>query len=39
MIAEAAYYRWIARGYAPGGEFGDWLAAEREVETPADHAA
>jgi hypothetical protein len=32
MIAEAAY--WIAerRGFAPGHELSDWLAAEREVD-------
>ncbi len=32
MIAEAAYYRAEARGFAPGGELEDWLAAEREVD-------
>ena len=31
-IAEAAYFRAQARGFAPGHEVEDWLAAEREVE-------
>jgi hypothetical protein len=31
MIGEAAYLRAAQRGFAPGGEVGDWLAAEREV--------
>lgn len=26
-----AYYRYCERGYAPGAELDDWLAAEREV--------
>jgi len=30
--AIAAYYRAEARGFAPGGELEDWLAAEREVD-------
>jgi hypothetical protein len=30
-IAEAAYYRAQARGFAPGGEVKDWLTAELEV--------
>jgi hypothetical protein len=32
QIAEAAYYRAAARGFAPGHEVEDWLAAEREVD-------
>ncbi len=32
LIAEAAWYRAEARGFAPGGEVGDWLAAEAEVD-------
>ncbi|HEY8506795.1 MAG TPA: DUF2934 domain-containing protein [Steroidobacteraceae bacterium] len=32
MIAEAAYLRAERRGFAPGGEVEDWLAAEREVD-------
>lgn len=31
-IAEAAYYRAEARGFAPGQELEDWLDAEREVD-------
>jgi hypothetical protein len=30
-IREAAYRRAEARGFAPGGEFDDWIAAEHEV--------
>jgi hypothetical protein len=32
MIAEAAYYRAEQRGFAPGSELDDWLAAEIEVD-------
>jgi hypothetical protein len=32
MIAEAAYLRAERRGFAPGGEEEDWMAAEAEVE-------
>ena len=32
MIAEAAYYRAESRGFAPGHETEDWLAAEAEVD-------
>jgi DUF2934 family protein len=31
-IATAAYYRAEHRGFAPGNELADWLAAEREVD-------
>jgi hypothetical protein len=31
-IAIAAYYRAERRGFAPGNELADWLAAEREVD-------
>ena len=31
MIAEAAYLMAERRGFAPGHELADWLAAEREV--------
>ena len=31
MIAEAAYYRAQARGFAPGYELEDWLQAEAKV--------
>ena len=30
-IAEAAYFRAEARGFAPGGEMDDWLGAESEL--------
>ena len=30
-IAEAAYYRAERRGFTPGQEVEDWLAAEKEV--------
>ena len=30
-IAEAAYYRAESRGFQPGGETQDWLAAEAEI--------
>lgn len=32
LIAEAAYYRALARGFTPGGEVDDWLQAETEIE-------
>jgi hypothetical protein len=32
MIAEAAYYRAEQRGFEPGSELDDWLAAEIEVD-------
>jgi hypothetical protein len=32
LISEAAYFRAERRGFADGGEFDDWLAAEREVD-------
>src|SRR5690606_12587122 len=32
MIARNAYFRAANRGWAPGGELDDWLAAEREVD-------
>jgi Protein of unknown function (DUF2934) len=31
MIAEGAYYRAERRGFAPGHELDDWLAAEAEL--------
>jgi hypothetical protein len=31
-IATAAYYRAEARGFAPGRELDDWLAAEAQVK-------
>lgn len=32
LIAEAAYFRAEKRGFAPGRETEDWLAAEAEVD-------
>jgi hypothetical protein len=32
LIARAAYYRAMDRGFAPGNEVADWLAAEAEVD-------
>jgi len=32
MIAQAAYLRAERRGFAPGGEHEDWMAAEAEVD-------
>jgi hypothetical protein len=32
LIAEAAYFRAEKRGFAPGHEAEDWLAAEAEVD-------
>ena len=32
MIAEAAYFLAERRGFLPGGELQDWLAAELEVD-------
>ena len=31
MISEAAYYRAQRRGFAPGRELDDWVAAEAEI--------
>jgi len=33
LIAERAYFRAAARGFSPGSEWDDWLAAEAEVES------
>jgi Protein of unknown function (DUF2934) len=32
LIARAAYLRALERGFAPGNEVADWLAAEAEVD-------
>ncbi len=32
MIAKSAYLRAEKRGFAPGGEAEDWIAAEKEVD-------
>ena len=41
MICEAAYLRAERRGFMPGAEVEDWLAAEEEVDRllKADHAS
>ena len=31
LIAETAYFKAKARGFAPGGEVQDWIEAEAEV--------
>ncbi len=31
MVREAAYFRALQRGFAPGREIDDWLAAELEI--------
>jgi hypothetical protein len=33
LVAQAAYFRAQARGFAPGRELEDWVAAEAEVGT------
>ena len=33
LIAEAAYYRALRRGFAPGHELADWIEAEAEIMT------
>jgi hypothetical protein len=43
LVAERAYYKAEQRGFTPGNEIEDWLAAEREVavlvdEPPAETA-
>lgn len=35
LISEAAYFIAERRGFAPGHELSDWLAAEREVNRGA----
>jgi hypothetical protein len=32
MIAEAAYFRSAHRGFEPGHEVDDWLAAESDID-------
>jgi hypothetical protein len=39
LIAEAAYFRAEKRGFAPGNEAEDWLAAEQEVDAALMRAA
>lgn len=35
MIADAAYFRAEKRGFQPGHELEDWLAAEQEIQQHA----
>lgn len=37
MVAQAAYFRAERRGFAPGGDLEDWIAAEREIERMLGH--
>ena len=39
LIAEAAYFRAERRGFAPGHDAADWLAAESEVDARLLHGA
>jgi len=39
LIAEAAYFRAERRGFAPGHETEDWLAAEAEIDAKLLRAA
>jgi hypothetical protein len=39
LIAEAAFFRAEKRGFAPGNEEQDWLAAEAEVDAKLLNAA
>ncbi len=38
LIATAAYFRAAQRGFAPGNELEDWLAAEREFDAASGGA-
>ena len=38
LIAEAAFFRAEKRGFTPGHEVEDWLAAEAEVDAKLMHA-
>jgi hypothetical protein len=38
LIAETAFFRAETRGFAPGHEIEDWLAAESEVDAKLMHA-
>ena len=38
LIAEAAFFRAEKRGFVPGYEIEDWLAAESEVDAKLMHA-
>lgn len=36
-VAEMAYFLAEARGFAPGGELDDWLAAEAQYDATAEN--
>jgi len=36
FIAEAAYFKAEQRGFAEGGELGDWVEAEAEIDALLD---
>jgi hypothetical protein len=36
-IAEAAYHRYLSRGANHGGDFDDWVEAERELRDRHSH--
>jgi len=37
MVSEAAYYMAEHRGFTPGDELSDWLAAEQQINTQVRH--
>jgi hypothetical protein len=39
LIAEEAYYRAQSRGFEPGHELEDWIAAEKEVRRRIEGAS
>ncbi len=39
MIRDAAYYHYAKRGYTPGHDLDDWLAAEAEIERTTPESA
>jgi len=39
LIAEEAYYRAQSRGFEPGHELEDWIAAEKEVRRRTEGAS
>ena len=39
IVAVAAYYRAEKRGFKPGAELDDWLAAEQEIRERASRLA
>ena len=37
MVEEAAYYNAVRRGFEPGHELEDWLAAESEIDAQLEY--